>query len=164
MENLYLKIIDKFNANKSLFIKHAAPIVQHIDLYRGQPLAPDRFELFGLPALFIEYNIDWERGKVTISAHVVTDSTQSTSSISPNRLTGLQIFKLYKVVKHLLKGLSSETTGKLKLTSEHPIESDVVNYQVFDFEASIIETPLEDKFAEGTIESLNNNKKLRYSV
>ena len=164
MENLYLKICQRIKERADLFITNNLPPVNYIDLYRGQPLAPERFELYDLPALFLEYNINWESNLLTLNVHVVTDQTHSTASISPNRLTGLQIFTLYKVVKQLLNGLSSETTGKLKLTGERPAEADVVNYQILDFTCSIEESELEEKFAQGTIEKLTIKKKLTYNI
>ncbi|PCH69407.1 MAG: hypothetical protein COC06_07630 [Bacteroidales bacterium] len=164
MENLYLKICQRIKERADLFITNNLPPVNYIDLYRGQPLAPERFELYDLPALFLEYNINWESNLLTLNVHVVTDQTHSTASISPNKLTGLQIFTLYKVVKQLLNDLSSETTGKLKLTGERPAEADVVNYQILDFTCSIEESELEEKFAHGTIESLNVEKKLTYNI
>lgn len=164
MENLYLKICQRIKEREDLFITHNLPSVNYIDLYRGQPLAPERFELYSLPALFLEYSTDWKTKLLTLSVHVVTDQTHSTASISPNKLSGLQIFTLYKVVKQLLNGLSSETTGKLELLIERPAEADVVNYQIIDFTCSIEESELEEKFAQGTIESLNVKKQLIYNL
>lgn len=164
MENIYLKICDRIEERKDLFTKYNLPPVKYIDLYRGQPLAPERFELYDIPALFLEYSIDWKTKKLNLSVHVVTDQTHSTSSISLNKLSGLQIFTLYKVVKQLLNGLSSETTGKLELAGERPTEADVVNYQIIDYTCSIEESELEEKFAQGTIESLNVKKQLTYNI
>lgn len=164
MENLYLKICSRIEEREDLFTKYNLPPVKYVDLYRGQPLMPERFELYSLPALFLEYNIDWKTKLLTLSVHVVTDQTHSTSSISLNKLSGLQIFTLYKVVKQLLNDLSSETTGKLELSNERPAEADVVNYQIIDFTCSIEESELEEKFAQGTIESLNVGKKLTYTI
>jgi len=164
MENLYLKICQRIKERADLFITNNLPPVNYIDLYRGQPLAPERFELYDLPALFLEYNINWESNLLTLNVHVVTDQTHSTASISPNKLTGLQIFTLYKVVKQLLNDLSSETTGKLKLTGERPAEADVVNYQIIDFTCSIEESKVEEKFTEVDIETLTVRKSLTYSV
>ena len=164
MKNLYLKICDKFKEREDLFVSKNIPAIRYIDLYRGQPLAPERFELYDLPALFLEYNINWEQNTLNLSVHVVTDQTHSTASISPNKLTGLEIFTIYQVVKHLLKDLSSTSTGKLKLTGERPAEADVVNYQIIDFTCSIEENEAEDKFAEVEIEKLKVNKTLTYSI
>lgn len=164
MENLYTKICDRIDERGDLFLKYNLPPVKYVDLYRGQPLMPERFELYTLPALFLEYNIDWKTKQLNLSVHVVTDQTHSTSSISLNKLSGLQIFTLYKVIKQLLNGLSSETTGKLELASERPAEADVVNYQILDFTCSIEESELEEKFAQGTIESLKVGKQLSYNI
>ena len=105
MDNLYLKICERIKEREDLFIKYDLPTVKYIDLYRGQPLAPERFELYDIPAIFLEYNINWEQNILSLNVHVVTDQTHSTSSISPNKLTGLQIFRMYKVIKHLLNDL-----------------------------------------------------------
>lgn len=162
MDKLYLKIIEEFENKKNLFIKYNVPHIRYIDLYRGQPLAPERFELYDIPALFLEYGIDWKTNILNLSVHVVCDSNFTTSNISPNKITGLEIFTLYKVVKEILQGLSCEDTGKLELVSERPAEADVVNYQIIDFTTSMKYNKLEDEFKDGRIEQIKTKKHLKY--
>ncbi len=164
MDKLYLKILDTVETKQNLFISNNVPPIKYIDLYRGQPLAPQLFELYDVPALFLEYSINWETNILNLSVHVMTDQTHSTSSISPNKLSGLEIMTLYNVVKEVLKGLSSEHTGKLKLVSERPAEADVVNYQIIDFTCSIEEVSLEEKYQEGVVEAINTKKRLIYQI
>ncbi len=164
MDKLYLKILEVFKQKEVLFTKYDLPAIKYIDLYRGQPLAPQNFELYDVPALFLEYAINWDTKILNLSVHVVTDQTHSTSSISTNKMTGLQIFTMYNVVKEILKGVSSEHTGKLKLISERPAETDVVNYQIIDFSCSIEDVSMEEKYQEGIVGTIKTSKKVSYII
>ncbi len=164
MDKLYLKILERIDEKQDLFISNNVPVIKYIDLYRGQPLAPERFELFDLPALFLEYSINWETNILSLGVHVVTDQTHSTSSISPNKMSGLEIITLYNVIKEVLKELSSKHTGKLKLVGERPAETDVVNYQILDFTCSIEEVTLEASYQEGIIGTIKTKKHINYQI
>ncbi|MCT4640398.1 MAG: hypothetical protein N4A72_22060 [Bacteroidales bacterium] len=164
MDKLYTKIVDTLDENKAFFIKKGCTPIQHIDLYRGQPIAPDRFEIFNLPALFLEYAIDWQREVLTLSVHVLVDPVADSSSISPNRLQAMEIFSLYKLIKHFLNDLSSENTGKLKLTSERPVESDIINYQILEFECTIEREYYNTSHEEISIKDVKTRKRGAYQV
>ncbi|MCT4613602.1 MAG: hypothetical protein N4A49_01855 [Marinifilaceae bacterium] len=164
MKELYLKIQEAFAEKKYLFEKYNVPSIKYIDLYRGQPLSPERFELYALPAIFLEYSIDWNTKIMSLSVHVVTDANHSTSSIANNQLSGIQIFDIYNIVKSILMDLSSETTTKLKLIAERPAEADVVNYQIIDFNCIIEEQQMEDKYKEGVVETIKQRSGLKYST
>ena len=66
MNFLLQKIYRTFEANNSLLTDAGLQPVGTIDLYRGQPLNPEGFEYYEIPALFIDYSIAWERqGRVS---------------------------------------------------------------------------------------------------
>lgn len=135
MEELYEKILERLQSQTALdlFAENDLPNIKYIDLYRGQPKSPGRFEYFDLPALFIDYSINWSVREITLEVHAVTDQNHSTSNISPNRLKGLDIIRYIEIIKDLLIDLETSVTSKLALQSEQPLEADVVNYHIVSF-------------------------------
>ncbi len=162
MEELYLKILERLQSDDALelFECNNLQSIRYIDLYRGQPIRPERFEAFMLPAVFVGYSINWETQEVTIDIHVMLDQNHTTSNISPNRLKGLDMIRYYEVLKDLLIDLETSQTTKLRLLNERPIEADVVDYQILSFNCRIekilltnnIDTELEElNLEEGVI-------------
>jgi len=49
-------------------------------------------------------------------------------------------------------------TGKLELIREHPVEVDIVNYQIFNFTCSIENISMNNKYVDGYIESISTKK------
>lgn len=159
MDKLILKIYSEFEAKKQAFIDNQLTPIKYMDLYRGQPVAPERFEIFALPAIFFNYNIDWTQsekgsGLLTLDAHVLIDAGHHTDSVSPNKETGLSIVKYYRFIDYVLRYLESENTSKLKLISENPVETDYYNYHIMQYQAVITDTWVKHPMNEGTIEEL----------
>ena len=159
MINLYLKILETLQSEeaKKEFADQNLQPIKYIDLYRGQPIRPARFEYFDLPAVFVGYTINWRTQEVSLDIHVMLDQNHSTSSISINKLKGLEIMKYYEVIRGLLVDLESEETGKLQLSNEQSIEADVVNYQVITFSCKI-EKVVKKKYVESEIKDINIDK------
>jgi len=155
MKNLYLKINEKIKASNDQFTNRNLPLIQHIDLYNGEDLLPEAYKQYPLPALFTDYKIDWEKQILNLKLHVLLAKGESTASTSANQLEALKVFDTYDLIKHLLIGLESESTGKLKLVGEESISSNIVNYQTIDFNSRIEKNSREEKFAESSIESLS---------
>ncbi len=154
MDKLYIAILEKITANATVFTDQQLPAPRFIDLYRGQPHAPERFEAMFTPCIFIEYEIDWKAGELTLNLHVMLDMNHPTSSVSPNRLKGLDIIKFYKVLNTVVENLESENTGKLKRTNERPAETDAANYQIITYNTSISPEPVIDN-TQTEVELLN---------
>ncbi len=156
MINLYLKILETLQGEeaKKEFESNKLTPIKYIDLYRGQPIRPGRFEYFDLPAVFVGYNINWRTHEVNLDIHVMLDQNHSTANISINKLKGLEIMKYYQVIRELLVDLESEETSKLQLSNEQSIEADVVNYQVITFSCKI-EKVIKQKYVESKIESID---------
>jgi len=155
MKNLYLKINEKIKASNDQFTNRNLPLIQHIDLYNGEDLLPEAYKQYPLPALFTDYKIDWEKQILNLKLHVLLAKGESTASTSANQLEALKVFDTYDLIKHLLIGLESESTGKLQLIGEESISSNIVNYQTIDFNCRIEKTALEVKFTESGCASLN---------
>lgn len=155
MKNLYLKINEKIKASDDQFTSRNLPLIKHIDLFNGEELLPEAYKQYTLPALFTEYKIDWEKQVLNLKLHVLLAKGESTASTSNNQLEALKVFDTYNLLKHLLIGLESESTGKLQLVGEESKSSNTVNHQTIDFTCRIEKTVLEGKFTESRIESLS---------
>lgn len=163
MDKLLLKVYTEFEAKKQFFTDNNLKAIEHLDLYRGQPVAPKRFEIFALPAIFFNYTIDWSEsekgsGKLNLDAHVLIDAGHHTDNHSPNRESGLSIVQYYRMIDYVLRNLESENTSKLKLMSESPVETDYYNYHIMHYQAVITDTWVKHPMNEAIIEKIEINE------
>lgn len=167
MDKLLLKIYDEFAAKAQDFVDAGLKPIAFLDLYRGQPIEPTRFEAYALPAIFFDYNIDWTQsengaGLLTLDAHILIDAGHHTDNLSPNKADGLSIVKYYRYIDYVLRYLESENTSKLKLANENPVETDYYNYHVMQYQAGITQQFVVFPANEGTIEEIRiTDKKLK---
>lgn len=128
MENLYLKIAETIGRNEALFTAAGVPVPQTVDIYLGQPSAPDQFE-FALPAVFVDYSADYEAGLLYVYLHVLQDFGYDTESFSPNSADGLSYFRFLTVLKRCLKGVKTPPVfGAFKLYQETPVQTNFFYY------------------------------------
>lgn len=156
-----LKMYKLFEENKDKFEKYDLSSDFFIDVYRSQPLEPELYEYFSLPAIFVDYDIQGQgKGKprlVNMTLHIVTDEMPDASNISLQQDTGLKRFLYHYIVQDILEGCRLGNTTALKFMSENIVDAPVVNYhnQVYQFESYIEDlagTPEEIEF--GMIELL----------
>ena len=127
-------IITAFDDNKENFEDNNLPPVAHIDKYRGQPLNPEAFEAYGLPAVFYELRCEWTKagrlyqGLITATFHVQQDETWEISNIATNRDEGLKQIDLLNAVRFILDDLRSTNTGKMTRVSDVPVDTGVTTY------------------------------------
>lgn len=139
MDKLFLKIYEEFTSKASVFTELGLDPIKTIDMFRGQPLNPEQFEYFELPALFIDWRIVWTKagktynGEAGLDFHLVTDATWDTSNISTNRVEGLRKVIYHTLVRAVLDNLDSENTGKLQRADETPVDTGVVNYHLLKY-------------------------------
>jgi len=143
MDFLYNKIIETITENQSRFIEKGLTPPATIDLYAGQPIAPEMYS-FSTPALLMEYNIDWEsgnayvkRGKFAMYIHVLVDPLPGMDNFGTQPTAGQQKIEYYDLIAHLLEGLSSESTGTISLVKEVSHTVDFHNYQILEFTGMI---------------------------
>jgi hypothetical protein len=128
-----------FAAKEEKFTEAGYPPVRHIDKMRGQPLNPEQFEGFELPAVFFGMRCEWEQqgklynGNMTIDFHVVQDATWEISSIATNNQEGLKQINFLQLVRYVLDNLSSPVTSKLKRFAENPVDSGVTIYDMLTY-------------------------------
>lgn len=156
-----LKMYKLFEEKKEKFDKYDLSNNFFIDIYRGQPLEPELYEYFSLPAIFVDHDLQGQgKGKprlVTMTLHIVTDEMPDASNISLQQDTGLKRFLYHYIIQELLEGYRLGNTSALKFITENTVDVPVVNYhnQVYQFEAYIEDlagTPEEIEF--GMIELL----------
>lgn len=143
MKELYTTIQSLFReAETEKAFKEAGLLLpKFIDLYNGQPEAPEDFE-FTTPALFIDYAISWERagtmrrGELTVEVHVLTDPTPETDNLSP-QIGGLEKVTYYEMISNLLEDLDTSETSGLVLKGERPVATDYFNYHMLTFSCTI---------------------------
>lgn len=162
-----LKMYKIFEEKKDAFTKYDLDPNFFIDIYRSQPLDPELYEYFSLPAIFVDYDIQGQgKGKprlVTMTLHIVTDEMPDASNISLQQDTGLKRFLYHYIIQDLLEGNRLGNTTALKFISENIVDVPVVNYhnQVYQFEANLEDlagTPEEIEY--GMIELLRIQGKL----
>lgn len=136
-----LNLYKKFEVNKAMFIKQGLVSDWFIDVYRSQPLEPELYEYFPLPAIFVDYQLTGQ-GKnkprlVTMTLHTVTDEMPDASNISIQRDSGLNRFLYHVIIQKILEGNPLGRSTALKFVSENIIDAPVINYhtQVYEFEA-----------------------------
>lgn len=134
--NLY-KLIE---LNKDIFIKYDLSSDWFIDVYRSQPLEPELYEYFSLPAMFVDYQLTGQGSKsprlVTMTLHIITDEMPDASNISLQRDSGLKRFLYHSIIQKILEGSKLGYTTGLKFVSENIIDAPVINYhtQIYEFE------------------------------
>lgn len=138
-----LKMYQVFEENKAKFEKYNLLSTFFIDVYRSQPLEPQLYEYFPLPAIFVDYDIQGQ-GKnkprlVTMTLHIVTDEMPDASNISLQQDTGLKRFLYHYIIQEILEGNRLGNTTALKFISENIVDAPVINYhnQVYQFECNL---------------------------
>lgn len=136
-----LNLYNRFNENKAMFSKYKLPSDWFIDVYRSQPLEPESYEYFSLPAIFVDYQLTGQGLNkprlVTMTLHTITDEMPDASNIAMQRDTGLKRFLYHVIIQKILEGKPLGCTTPLKFISEGIIDVPVINYhtQIYEFEA-----------------------------
>jgi len=113
MVNFYNKISELFHApaTKQAYLDESLPAPAHIDLYRSQDQNPELFELFSLPALFLDWTIDHRESRANITVYVCFEV--------PAERTSPDFLRFVELTRNVLDGVESSSTGKLQLVSEN---------------------------------------------
>lgn len=156
-----LSLYEKIEENKEKFEDAELNGNFFIDVYRSQPLQPELYEYFSLPAIFVDYQMTGQ-GKnkqrlITMTIHIITDELPDASNISEQKETGLQRFNYCLLLQSILEGCTLGETTQLKFISENTIDEPVVNYhsQTYEFEAYLQDMLSDSKRIFGEFERLN---------
>ncbi|OFX62710.1 MAG: hypothetical protein A2066_18955 [Bacteroidetes bacterium GWB2_41_8] len=136
-----LALYQLLESKSSKFTDAELSPISFIDIYRSQPLEPQLYDYFPLPALFVDYSM---QGKginqprlITMTLHVVTDELPDASNISEQKTAGLNRFLYLLFIQQILEGSKLGKTSALKFISEGVVDIPVANYhtQSYEFEA-----------------------------
>lgn len=137
MRTIIEKTSQRIEDNSDVFISQGLSMPDTIDVYMGQPLAPDQFE-FGLPAIFIDYMADYKNETLYVYLHVLQNYSEDTENYAPDRVRGMCYNDFLTTIKCLLNGLRiGKTFGVLKLHQETPEQTNDFYYHKITFSCSI---------------------------
>ena len=168
MKTFYKKVIAVFEKaeTKAKFTDKEISPVGYIDLYAGQDLNEENFELFSQPALLIDWDVDHSGDvpRATVTFYCCFEQLRDTSNISMNRDLGLKFLDFVATIDAIASTIESETTGKLEIVSEGFNKMDsIVDIYLLTYECSYSgrKNPL-DKYQAGDYDKLNLDGNLKY--
>lgn len=156
-----LQLYNLLESNSTKFIERGLLPIAFIDVYRSQPLQPELYEYFDMPAIFVDYSMTgngiYQRRTVQMTLHILTDELPDASNISEQRVDGLKRFLYQLTLQELLEGSSLGKTTALKFITENIIDAPVVNYhqQMYEFNAFMSDMCGDTTTILGEFERLN---------
>ena len=161
MKTFYKKAIEVFEKpeTKTKFTSQNISPVSYIDLYAGQDLNEENFELFSQPALFIDWDIDYSGDvpRATVTFYCCFEQLRDTSNISLNKDLGLKFLDYIDIIDEVAGTIETEISGKLELVSEGFNKMDsIVDIYLLTYECSYSgrKNPL-SKYQAGDYDKLN---------
>lgn len=143
MNRVFKKIQDVLTSNTAKFLDAGVQPPETIDIYLGQPSAPGAFEFFN-PAVFFDYNIDYDQGLCYIYLHCLQDFGADTENFAAHQDDGLKYIEYLKVIKQCLnKVRPGKPFGALKLYQDIPVQSEYYLYHQITLRCSV-DTGLDD--------------------
>lgn len=142
---LFLDICTAFKDAAPAFITAGVKPVAFIDRFRGQPLNPEQFEYYELPAMFLQSKIDWVRtgrnynATLKLSVHLVTEPTWDMSSIASNQEEGLKYYRYVEQVRNVFDNLQTAQTGTFFRDTDENVDAGVVFYDILGYEVPYYE-------------------------
>lgn len=159
MKKFYLKLIQTFILNNEIrdrFTEKGLDPVQHIDLYSGQDVNPEYFELAIYPALFVQFSIDHQNNMAVITFRVCYEQLRDTSSQSATTEEALKFFDFLDLVDEILQTIDTEYFGKLQpITTDQQTEETVTDQFVLAYQASYKKVPDASSETTGTYDDLD---------
>lgn len=156
-----LEFYTLLESKQDMFTDAGLTPFKHFDIYRGQPLNPELYEYFPLPAIFIDYSMSGngirQKRTVAMALHVVTDTMPDTASISEQKDVGLKRFMYNLTLQSILENAYLGKTTPLKFITEEPLDIPVVNYhtQMYEFNAFLADMIGNPTGIIGQFETLN---------
>lgn len=168
----FIKAINAaFTANEQTFIDAGHTPVATIDKFRNQPLNPEQFDFFPLPAIFINRSIQWKRegkfytGLMQVEFHVVQDATWPTENFASNLDEGLKQYTFLSLVRSVLDDFESENTSKMQRLNETTVDADVSIYDMMIYTCNYYEpVPNGKKYIDAAGDALNITKEIKQKL
>ena len=165
-----LQLYNLLDINSAKFLERGLMPVAFIDVYRSQPLQPELYEYYNMPAIFVDYSMSGngigQRRTVQMTLHVLTDELPDASNISEQRDEGLKRFLYQLTLQEVLEGSVLGKTTALKFLSENTIDAPVINYhaQMYQFDCFLSDMAGDATTILGEFERLNIFGSLRQMV
>lgn len=166
MKEIYQKILEKLFSQEAidLFNEYGVLPVKYVDLYRGQYLNYENFDVVALPAVLVDWSADLtdvtrNESIITISLHLIYEQIEDTSNLSVNQKNALKFFDFIELIHSLVSNIHGNGIGKLKLRRQEPAELDhpgivhILHYEAsyYAMEEDIKETYDYDQEGEGDL-------------
>ncbi|MDT8347992.1 MAG: hypothetical protein RQ756_09335 [Flavobacteriaceae bacterium] len=166
MKAFYEKLIERLESPevRQRFIDAGISPVRYIDLYAGQDLDEENFELFAQNTVLVDWEIDYEDPiKATINIYACFEQLRDTSNLSLNRSIALKFLDYVALVDSVVCSIESESTGKLEILSEGFNKMDsIVDIYLLTYECGFKPRAVDTGGLEGCVESLNTTGDLGY--
>jgi hypothetical protein len=168
MDKFITRLNQLFEDNKNMYEDEGLPFIKTIDKFRNQPLNPEAFDLFELPAIFVNRSIQWEKsgktynGIMTVEYHVVQDATWPTENFSTNIEEGLKQYQFLSITRYLLDDFESDNTSKQQRVNETPIDADGSIYDLLTYTCNYFDPFISGKkYVETQGDALNVEKVIK---
>jgi len=141
MKEFYKKLIETFTKEETMDLYRTKGIdcPKFIDLYAGQDLDPESFDLYPCPAIFVSWTIDHRQkpAQANVTFRMCYEQMRDTSSIGKNTAEALKFIDFIEITDGILETFETEHTGKLNAaTEELNLEPIVVDQFVLTYNCS----------------------------
>jgi hypothetical protein len=122
MKAFYSKLIETFEKEEikdQYRLKGLLP-PQFIDLYGGQDIEPESFDIYPQPAIFVSWSIDHRQkpSVVTVTFRLCFEQYRDTSNLGNNTAEALKFIDYKDLTDEILRKFESDDTGKLTPATE----------------------------------------------
>jgi hypothetical protein len=143
MDNIIKAVYELFEQKNSELTNAGLQPVRTIDRYRGQTLNPEQFELYGIPAIFIQWGVKWNMvgktytGEVSLAFHVVTDEPWETANIYVGSDDALKKAFFHTAVQRILDDLQGPGFNKIQRSEDAAVDTGVICYTILGYTTTI---------------------------
>lgn len=139
MKTFYKAVLTAFKEplNIKKYTEKGLKAPRIIDLYNGQDFNPEYFDMVTLPALYLSSRIDYSADTpiMSLTARLMYEQLRNTSNIGVNLEQALYFFDMAQITDTIIRGISTENTGKIRLLDEGlELEPTVSDVYVFTYE------------------------------
>lgn len=122
MKAFYSKLIETFEKAeiRDKYSSQGVDYPEFIDLYGGQDLNPESFEIYPYPAIFVTWSIDHRQkpSMVTVTFRLCFEQYRDTSNLGHNTEEALKFLEYVEITDNILRTFESPDTGKLEAATE----------------------------------------------
>ncbi len=141
MKEFYTTLISVFEKeeNKDRYRLNGLLPPQFFDIYAGQDLDPESFDIYPMPAIFLTWSIDHRQtpAQATITFRLCYEQMRDTSSLGKNTAEALKFIDFMEITDHILSKIQTKYTGKLIPATEEPnLEPVVIDQYLLTYTCS----------------------------